>query len=120
MIFSYMSMKRILMSKVCSLLKIFCMTPKMKLLLPVFFTFILQSFAQNAELKSGPMLGYSEMREVVVWLQTTSKGKVQLNYWNLEAPNKVFKSNVVETDASAAFTTKIVLSLLEPGNKYVK
>lgn len=106
------------MSKVCSQHKIFFMTSKMKLILPVFFTFILQGFAQNAELKSGPMLGYSEMREVIVWLQTTTKGKIQLNYWNLETPNKVFKSNVVETEASTAFSTKIVLSLLEPGNKY--
>jgi alkaline phosphatase D len=79
---------------------------------------MVQSFAQKVELKSGPMLGYSEMREVIVWLQTTEKGKIQLNYWDQILPKQIFKSEIVETDISTAFTAKIILSLLEPGKKY--
>jgi alkaline phosphatase D len=58
------------------------------------------------------------MREVIVWLQTTAKGKIQLNYWDQILPNQIFKSEIVETDISTAFTAKIILSLLEPGKKY--
>jgi len=94
------------------------MTAKMRFLFPVFFLLMIQSFAQKVELKSGPMLGYSEMREVIVWLQTTAKGKIQLNYWDQIQPNQIFKSEIVETDISTAFTAKIILSLLEPGKKY--
>jgi len=94
------------------------MTSKLKILLPVFILMMVQSFAQKVELKSGPMLGYSEMREVIVWLQTTEKGKIQLNYWDQILPNQIFKSEIVETDISTAFTAKIILSLLEPGKKY--
>ena len=94
------------------------MKAKMIFLFLVFFSLTIQSFAQNANLKSGPMLGYSEMREVMVWLQTTNKGKIQLNYWDLNRPNQIFKSEIVETDAETAFTAKIILSLLEPGKKY--
>jgi alkaline phosphatase D len=94
------------------------MTAKLKILFPVFILLMVQSFAQKVELKSGPMLGYSEMREVIVWLQTTTKGKIQLNYWDQILPNQIFKSEIVETDISTAFTAKIILSLLEPGKKY--
>jgi alkaline phosphatase D len=94
------------------------MTAKLKILFPVFILLMVQSFAQKVELKSGPMLGYSEMREVIVWLQTTAKGKIQLNYWDQILPNQIFKSEIVETDISTAFTAKIILSLLEPGKKY--
>lgn len=94
------------------------MTAKLKILFPVFILLMVQSFAQKVELKSGPMLGYSEMREVIVWLQTKTKGKIQLNYWDQILPNQIFKSEIVETDISTAFTAKIILSLLEPGKKY--
>jgi alkaline phosphatase D len=94
------------------------MTAKLKILFPVFILLMVQSFAQKVELKSGPMLGYSEMREVIVWLQTTAKGKIQLNYWDQILPNQIFRSEIVETDISTAFTAKIILSLLEPGKKY--
>ncbi len=94
------------------------MMAKMKLLLPVFIVLVFKGFGQNVELKSGPMLGYSEMREVLIWFQTTSKGKIQLNYWLLELPNQLMKSELVETDVSTAFTAKVVLTLLEPGKKY--
>ncbi|MEY3322207.1 MAG: hypothetical protein RLZZ417_1790 [Bacteroidota bacterium] len=94
------------------------MTSKMKFLFPVFISLMIQSFAQKVELKSGPMLGYSEMREVMVWLQTTAKGKIQLHYWDQNLPNQIFKSEIVETDFTTAFTAKIILSLLEPGKKY--
>lgn len=94
------------------------MMAKMKLILPVFIIMVFHGFGQKVELKSGPMLGYSDMREVLIWFQTSGKGKIQLNYWLLELPNQLMKSELVETDASTAFTAKVVLTLLEPGKKY--
>lgn len=94
------------------------MTAKMKFLFLICLSWMYPGFSQKVMLKSGPMLGYSEMREVLIWVQTTGKGNLHINYWDLNQPNQIFKSEIVETDAASAFTAKIILSLLEPGRKY--
>gem|GEM_PF-6823568 len=38
-------------------------------------------FAQANLLQSGPMVGYSEMKEVLLWVQTKSSAKVKFAYW---------------------------------------
>jgi alkaline phosphatase D len=37
-------------------------------------------------LSSGPMLGYAEMTEVAIWVQTTQEATVQLRYWQQGKP----------------------------------
>jgi len=51
--------------------------------------------AQNL-LKSGPMVGYSTMREVCIWVQTTSQAKVKFEYWNINDAKKKFFSKSSE------------------------
>ncbi len=34
-----------------------------------------------AQIQSGPMVGYSEMREVLLWVQTKQAAKVKFMYW---------------------------------------
>jgi len=56
----------------------------MKRLPLLLFAFLLvgsQLIAQADLLQSGPMLGYSEMKEVLLWVQTKEKAKVQFAYW---------------------------------------
>lgn len=40
----------------------------------------------NAGLQSGPMLGYADMFEVLIWVQTKSAGTVKIEYWDSEKP----------------------------------
>jgi alkaline phosphatase D len=37
-------------------------------------------------LSSGPMLGYAEMTEVAIWVQTTQEATVQIRYWQQGKP----------------------------------
>ena len=56
--------------------------------------FISYSFAQNSILQSGPMVGYCEMTETVIWLQTNKKASVKIAYFALDNPSKIFYSDV--------------------------
>lgn len=76
------------------------------------------SFAQSPLLQSGPMLGYNEMREVLVWVQTTQAASVQVAYRKQEAGAENRFSPTVRTVAAEAFTAKILLTRLEPGQAY--
>jgi alkaline phosphatase D len=90
----------------------------MKLKLAVFLFFISLTEICSQKIQSGPMLGYSEMREVLVWVQTTSTAKVKIRYWLKGFPKKVAETNEVKTDESTAFTAKLIADQVEPGNQY--
>lgn len=74
-------------------------------------------FAQEL-LQSGPMVGYSTMREVALWVQTKSPAKVKFVYWNQFDSKKKFSSKEILTKESDALTAHISLNNLEPGQKY--
>ena len=38
---------------------------------------IIQNIHVNAQIKNGPMVGYSEMKEVMLWVQTEKAAKVK-------------------------------------------
>ena len=52
------------------------------------------SFAQQSLLQSGPMLGYSEMREVMLWVQTKEAAEVQFVYWPKGKVDQKMKTEV--------------------------
>jgi alkaline phosphatase D len=74
-------------------------------------------FAQNL-LQSGPMVGYSSMREVGLWVQTKSSAKVKFAYWNVVQQKNKFFTKEVATKEEDAFTAKLIADKLEPGQKY--
>lgn len=84
----------------------------------LFFSNINTSLASTDYLQSGPMLGYSEMRESSIWVQTKSKAKVQASYYDKENPSKVYFTNEVETKEEEFFTAHLVASNVEPGKEY--
>ncbi len=51
--------------------------------------------AAGAGLKSGPMLGYSEMEEVLIWVQTDEPAAVEIHYWKPDQPETVHKTRPV-------------------------
>ncbi|HJQ68843.1 MAG TPA: alkaline phosphatase D family protein [Blastocatellia bacterium] len=69
-------------------------------------------------LRSGPMLGYSEMTETVVWLQTRKPARVQLRFWKQGQPATARLSDAVDTNAAADHIARIKISTLEFGAKY--
>lgn len=74
--------------------------------------------AQSSLLQSGPMLGYSEMREVLLWVQTTEAAEVQFAYWPQGKTDQRKTTASYQTKAIDAFTASIPAIHLEPGTHY--
>lgn len=74
--------------------------------------------AAVAELQAGPMAGYSEMREVLLWAQTTAAANVHFVYWDTAAPAVRHRTTGGTTRAEDGFTTRQTADLLEPGRGY--
>ncbi len=74
--------------------------------------------AQAPPLRSGPMTGYSEMREALLWVQTTRPARVSFEYWDSLTPGTRLATAEVTTEARAAFTARLVADRVEPGRVY--
>ncbi|MCH2198786.1 MAG: alkaline phosphatase D family protein [Flavobacteriales bacterium] len=70
-----------------------------------------------AQLASGPMLGYVDLREACVWVQTETSAKVVLQYHPKDDPTQV-ETIPMTTSSPTFFTGKFILSGLEPGTTY--
>lgn len=84
----------------------------------------MQSFGQtkpqsaNQILRSGPMLGYSEMTETVVWLQTKSPAKVFLRYWKQGNPKSLKSTKTFQTKDENDHIARFKISGLDFGTRY--
>lgn len=77
-----------------------------------------QSVKSSSRLRSGPMLGYADLTEATVWVQTSAPAEVRVRYRPEGASTRYRTSPVVlATDASDR-TALVVLSDLEPGTRY--
>lgn len=77
-----------------------------------------QCFSQNNAIQSGPMVGYCEMKEALIWLQTKEKASVRVEYFTLDNPKEIFSSEKYTSDKENGFTYHVVLDKLQPGKKY--
>ncbi len=75
-------------------------------------------FAQSELLQSGPMLGYSDYGEVLLWVQTKKEATVHFEYWKEKDVAKKFKTESFLTFNSDAFTAKLIADKLELGEVY--
>jgi alkaline phosphatase D len=95
---------------------------KMRILkLNIFLLIVLLStsvYCQKKLLQSGPMVGYSTMREVMLWVQTNSEAKVYFNYWRKGNSEEKYSTNIIDTKKGNAFTAHLIADELEPGNTY--
>lgn len=64
------------------------------------------------------MVGYSEMKEVLLWVQTTQPAAAQFAYWDLENPQDTFLTVEKATSAGEAFTARLIADRVEPGRRY--
>ena len=90
---------------------------------PLLFTLVLfghQSvMAQNELLQSGPMLGYVDMKEALLWTQTTRAATVKFVYWDKNNPSEKYATDPVRTEKNTGYTAKCIADRVEPGRQYV-
>ncbi|GAA4359111.1 alkaline phosphatase D family protein [Hymenobacter saemangeumensis] len=71
-----------------------------------------------ALLRSGPMVGYSEMREVALWVQTNGPATAVIEYWDVAAPARKLRTAPVVATAAPGFTAHLLADQVEPGHRY--
>lgn len=69
-------------------------------------------------LQSGPMAGYSDMREVMIWVQTKCAQEVQLRYWLAGRPDTSWISDPVMTKGEQGYCAHLIADRVTPGNEY--
>ncbi len=88
---------------------------------PVAFVFLFlisqTLYGQQDQLASGPMPGYSEKREVLIWLQTRGTSKVYLEYSPVGQSSAVIRTEEISTSKSGS-TASFILKRLVPGTRY--
>ena len=75
-------------------------------------------YSQKTLLQSGPMVGYCEMTEAVIWAQTTKEASVRVDYYAKDKPAEVFSSKTYKSSENNYFTNHIVLTQLQQGKEY--
>ncbi|EDP94203.1 alkaline phosphatase D family protein [Kordia algicida OT-1] len=83
-------------------------------LLCLFIT--LTSVAQENLLQSGPMVGYSDFREALIWVQTTEAAEVKIGYFAAGETEKFTKT--VATTEAGDFIAKLTPNEVDYGKTY--
>ncbi len=81
-----------------------------------FFLISIPAFAQSEMLQSGPMVGYSGFREVLIWVQTSEAASVKIGYYSEGETERFTKS--VQTEASEDFIAKLYPHEVDYGKTY--
>lgn len=76
---------------------------------------LIGQWKKSEVLSSGPLLGYAEMREAVVWIQGLREGFVYMTYSDGQ---KTQKSQEVYLEEKTAFTAKLLATGLEDNTTY--
>ena len=72
----------------------------------------------DAQIAAGPMLGYSEMREVLLWVQTEKEAVVQFNYWEKGNDSLKFHTAPAVSSKNNLFIIKAIADEVLPGKEY--
>lgn len=89
------------------------------LILLLFSVLYLHTLTAQADLlQSGPMLGYTDMREALLWVQTKQAAEVQFAYWDTLKPQMRYFTDKHITRKQDAYTAKLVADRLEPAKVY--
>lgn len=76
------------------------------------------AFAQQSLINIGPMVGYAQIREAMLWIQTKEAARVQFNYWAKDSSQASFWTQKVNTTKQNAFTAKCIADSVQPGKTY--
>lgn len=71
------------------------------------------------QIQSGPMVGYVEMREAMLWVQTKAEASVYATYQRTDsADGRVFQTKKVQTAAAHGYTAHLLCDSVQPGRVY--
>lgn len=90
-----------------------------RILITCFAITSLLASAQKDLLQSGPMMGYAQMREAVIWVQTTKPASVYALYNDKKgSETEIYSTDTILTKEYYANTAKLILNKVEPGRHY--
>lgn len=69
-------------------------------------------------IQSGPMLGYSDHREVMLWVQTKKEADVRFRFWEQNNPKIQRQTQIHKALKENGFVVKLLADSLLPGSKY--
>jgi alkaline phosphatase D len=81
-------------------------------------TALLAQNSLSSLVQSGPMVGYAQMREVALWVQTKQAARVKFVYYETTNASVRRETDEIQTSPENAFTAKALATSLEPGRKY--
>ncbi len=87
----------------------------------LFSLFLIQAVSLSAQgelLLSGPMVGYCDFREALLWVQTNGPANVQFEYTATDEPTRVLRTGVYQTQPALAYTARLVADQVQPGKTY--
>ena len=83
----------------------------------LFSLMFISTYAQDL-IKSGPMVGYSTMQEVLLWVQTEETANVHFEYYEINNPKVKFSTDKIETEKKNGYVAKLIADQVIPGKKY--
>lgn len=86
-------------------------------LIACFLVTSLSAQTPTSLLQSGPMLGYADFREVMLWAQTKQPARVQIRYTE-QGTTQPFVTAEVLTLKATAYTAKLLADQVQPGKTY--
>ncbi len=75
------------------------------------------ALAQEPIVRSGPMLGYSSMKEVGIWIQLEKEAEVRAQYWPVANKNDKKQTATVKSQRGNHFICHLI-AIVKPGTKY--
>jgi len=72
----------------------------------------------SGALAGGPMVGISTSTSVAIWLMLDSPGRVEIEHWPLEQPDRRARSAPLQVTAEDGYTAQVHLTGLPPGIRY--
>ena len=83
----------------------------------LFSLMFISTYAQDL-INSGPMVGYSTMQEVLLWVQTEKTANVHFEYYEINNPKVKFSTDKIETEKKNGYVAKLIADQVIPGKKY--
>lgn len=79
----------------------------------------LSLLSQSVKVVNGPVLGYAEMREAIIWLQANTSASAYALYDDLSTETEeLYRTETVSCSPSTGNTMKLRFTEVEPGRKY--
>ena len=83
------------------------------------FGLVACSASHELTLLNGPIVTHTTMHSVLVWVQTNTEGRIQLEYWKSGSPETKWYSRARTTSYEGGYTAKLLAREgIDPGTRY--